>query len=151
MSYKHYGHQHFEAEAPSGEWSFYCHTENTRYGFRHLCEVFHNSEHVGAAKCCYYNRTWERFTYESVLLEAIGKCAPEGDRAVLKAVLIDRIAEKSREEAERFIAAFEAAYKESSPATKKPQATAPPLETEGQARAVLCLLKAANLLDKVTE
>ena len=30
-------------------------------------------------------------------------------------------------------------------------AAAPPLETEGQARAVLCLLKAANLLDKVTE
>lgn len=43
-----------------------CWSESTRYGFRHIAQM-------GAYefKCCYYNRTWERFTFESVLLKAL--------------------------------------------------------------------------------
>ena len=40
-----------------------CWSEGTRYGFRHIASCgFHQF------KCCYYNRTWERFQFESVLI-----------------------------------------------------------------------------------
>lgn len=45
-----------------------CRSEKTRYGFRHLAELQRdNWKTIVTAKCCYYNRTWERYTYESVL------------------------------------------------------------------------------------
>ncbi len=45
-----------------------CESENTRYGFRHLATLTRNGyEHGDMAKCCYYNRTWESYTFESVL------------------------------------------------------------------------------------
>lgn len=44
-----------------------CNSEDTRYGFRHLATLLYNGREVDRAKCCYYNRTWERYTYESVL------------------------------------------------------------------------------------
>ena len=50
---------------------FVCASEGTRYGFRHLCTVFDaNGYEVKKCKRCYYNRTWERFTFESVLNDA---------------------------------------------------------------------------------
>ena len=42
-------------------------TENTSYGFRHLAELMIKFETVETDKATYYNRTWERYTYESVL------------------------------------------------------------------------------------
>ena len=52
------------------DYTFYCESQGTRYGFRHLCHVFKNGVHVADSKCCYYNRTWERFTFQSVLNKA---------------------------------------------------------------------------------
>ena len=51
----------------------YCRSEKTRYGFRHLAELHYKGNEVGTAKCCYYNRTWERFEFESVLEKLIGE------------------------------------------------------------------------------
>lgn len=43
-------------------------SEGTRYGFRHLAELYRNGYSTGVkAKACYHNRTWERFEFESVL------------------------------------------------------------------------------------
>ena len=50
-----------------GGYTFACESQGTRYGFRHLCFAFKNGQQVASAKCCYYNRTWERWTFESVL------------------------------------------------------------------------------------
>ena len=44
-----------------------CESENTRYGFRHLATLYNNYSERGFYKACYYNRTWERFEFESVL------------------------------------------------------------------------------------
>lgn len=45
-----------------------CEWVNTRYGFRHDARLFINGrEHGNKAKCCYYNRTWEKFEYETVI------------------------------------------------------------------------------------
>lgn len=50
-----------------------CQAESTRYGFRHLATLLRNGSEVSKAKACYYNRTWERYTYESVLKGLLNK------------------------------------------------------------------------------
>jgi hypothetical protein len=49
-----------------------CTSENTRYGFRHLANLYRTGASgttvlVEKAKECYYNRTWESFEYETVI------------------------------------------------------------------------------------
>ena len=55
----------------SKEYNVVCNWQNTRYGFRHLATLHKNGFEVAKAKACYYNRTWERFEYESVLNKII--------------------------------------------------------------------------------
>lgn len=45
-----------------------CESVGTRYGFRHDAYLMINGVQYGnKAKCCYYNRTWEKFAFESVI------------------------------------------------------------------------------------
>jgi hypothetical protein len=52
--------------------SIYFRTQDTRYGFRHLAELLEvdnddiEKYKTTTAKCTYYNRTWESFTYQTV-------------------------------------------------------------------------------------
>lgn len=48
-----------------------CNSQATRYGFRHIATLHKNGFEISRAKCCYYNRTWERFEFESVLNKII--------------------------------------------------------------------------------
>jgi len=48
-----------------------CETKNTKQGFKHEATLLHNGYEKHKAKVCYLNRTWERFTYETVLLRVI--------------------------------------------------------------------------------
>jgi len=55
-----------------------CWSENTSYGFRHLAvlsDINHETHTTiqTKAKCTYYNRTWESYTYQSVLKNVIDK------------------------------------------------------------------------------
>lgn len=50
-----------------------CLSESTRYGFRHLATLLIDGREAENDKCCYYNRTWERFEFQSVLLGVINK------------------------------------------------------------------------------
>lgn len=65
-----------------------CRWEKTRYGFRHLATVLLNGCELDTNKACYYNRTWERYEYQTVLRGAIEKCkaltAREQKAALLK-------------------------------------------------------------------
>jgi len=56
-----------------GGFDFVCEEQGTRYGFRHLCTVFKDGREVDHGKRCYYNRTWERWTFESVLNDCARK------------------------------------------------------------------------------
>ncbi|MFH1628387.1 MAG: hypothetical protein ABIE47_06650 [Pseudomonadota bacterium] len=56
-----------------------CGWQNTRYGFRHLAVVKTGWREVAKAKACYYNRTWESYTYQSVLHAAIRKAFPKSE------------------------------------------------------------------------
>lgn len=86
---KKYGQKNFYFETSDGTYSFYCSTEDTRYGFRHLCDVFKLGEHVGEAVARYYNRTWESYKYESVLLKAVDSIVGISNEA--RGQLIDKI------------------------------------------------------------
>lgn len=48
-----------------------CNSEPTQYGFRHLAVLHKNGFEIARAKCCYYNRTWECYEFESVLQKII--------------------------------------------------------------------------------
>lgn len=57
-----------------------CGWQNTNYGFRHLAVLRVNGLREVETKACYYNRTWESYTYQSVVHKAINK-AFTGERA----------------------------------------------------------------------
>ncbi len=44
-----------------------CESKKTRNGFKHVATLRRNGHYSDEVKCCYLNRTWERYTYESVL------------------------------------------------------------------------------------
>lgn len=50
-----------------------CESERTRYGFRHLSTLMINGIEREKDKACYYNRTWERYEFQSVLSGVIRK------------------------------------------------------------------------------
>jgi len=44
-----------------------CESQSTRTGFRHIAVLFINGREVERQKCCYINRTWESYEFESVI------------------------------------------------------------------------------------
>lgn len=72
MSYT-YSYPSFFKDTKTGN-IYTCYSQGTSYGFRHV--AFKGLElnpklHKPAAKRSYYNRTWERWTYESVLSDLV--------------------------------------------------------------------------------
>lgn len=57
----------------SKEFTISCRSEKTRYGFRHLAVLYRNGFDVAHVKCCYYNRTWESYTFQSVIHDLVSK------------------------------------------------------------------------------
>jgi len=65
-----------------------CQSEKTRYGFRHLATLQTATGHeYYQAKCCYYNRTWECYEFESVLKKLLDVAIKE---KLLKSYYISR-------------------------------------------------------------
>jgi len=52
-------------------YSVVCDSKGTRSGFKHIASLLRNGSEINKTKICYLNRTWEGFTYETVLLKAI--------------------------------------------------------------------------------
>jgi len=46
-------------------------------GFMHETELYIDGWQASAARCHYINRTWERYAYQSVMLEAVHKLQEE--------------------------------------------------------------------------
>lgn len=147
MAYKKYGYEPFFATVNGVDYSFYCHGENTRYGFRHVCDVHKHGMIRAHVSQSYYNRTWERFTYETVLAKAIDHCPPE-DRAELRARLIDRTAEAEHERCEAELANFKALYDQQTPGMKKALASVT-LQSEDDVKFVTGVMKAATILNSI--
>lgn len=50
-----------------------CEWKKTRRAFKHEATLLQNGREVDKTKICYINRTWERFTFESVMKQLLGK------------------------------------------------------------------------------
>ena len=46
-------------------------SRNTRSGFAHDTEFYINDRYINENTCIYYNRTWECYRYQSVMMGAI--------------------------------------------------------------------------------
>lgn len=157
MAYKLYGREVFTAKVNNTEYTFTCYTQNTSYGFRHICtESFNNTEEARwikrdiLNKCCYYNRTWECFRYQTVLRGAIEKLnAPKQDKELLKTILIERKQIEAQEEAEAFVKDFKATYDSLSDKNKEILKNTPHLETQEQAENVLGVMKMMSAFEQL--
>lgn len=119
MAYKLYGREVFRATTKDGqEFTFTCYGQSTSYGFRHICTLGYNNtteckwiKDKIIAKATYYNRTWERFKYETVLERGIENLYESDEvKQELKDILIEKKAQKEHEECERQVKAFETLY-----------------------------------------
>lgn len=119
MAYKLYGREVFRATTKDGQdFTFTCYGQGTSYGFRHICTLGWNDTDVAKyvkddiiAKATYYNRTWERFKYETVLRKGIENLdEPKEVKQELKAILIDKTAQEEHEKCERQVKAFESLW-----------------------------------------
>jgi hypothetical protein len=145
MAYKFYGHETFRVTLQDGtEYGFRCAAQNTRYGFRHVVDVLDGYARPVVHKSHpYYNRTWERFRYESVMLDAI-RTMPEDVQQELRA-WIDRIARGEREEAERQVQEFKQEF-DKLPDGMKDAVRQMPLETEEDADRMQAAVKMYNII-----
>ena len=122
MAYKLRNRQVFRAEVNGRNYTFTCYTQSTSYGFRHICcDGFSNTDvcrYVKGdiiARASYYNRTWERFEYETVLRNGIENIAPDKEtEQALKDILIEKKAQADHEQCEKEIKGFEALYNQTS-------------------------------------
>lgn len=121
MARKFYGKQTFTATVNGNTYVINCYGQDTNYGFRHVAFLEKGYYEEQLAKACYYNRTWERFTYETVLSKAIEKL-PKADQEQLRAILIDKTAQDEHERCEKELKAFEALYNKTSDTFKQTMA-----------------------------
>lgn len=149
MANKFYNEQNFKATVNGHEYVFCCASQSTSYGFRHVCVRYRDCGSVNfrafrasdISRCSYYNRTWERFKYETVLRKEIERQdLPKEVIDELVAILIDGKAQKEHEECEKQIAAFQALYNNTSD-TFKEKAKNIHITSEEQAQEVMSLMK----------
>lgn len=68
------------------EFTFYVNSRGNRSGFVHECELDMNGEHISAAKRQYYNRTWEKYRFQSVMLDAVENAVEQVKARIAEAV-----------------------------------------------------------------
>lgn len=69
-----------------------CNWKNTRNGFKHTATLLLDGREYTTAKCCYLNRTWERYEYESVISEVLSKSklVSDEEREAIKDMFADK-------------------------------------------------------------
>jgi len=70
MAYKKSNEKTFKI---SKEIEIECYSQGTSYGFRHVATLLKEGYEEDHKSMAYYNRTWESFTYESVLFYLVRK------------------------------------------------------------------------------
>ena len=143
---KQYDIQYFTATVNGQEITFRCHTTDTRNGFCHTAHYTGWDYNITDSKCPYINRTWERFTYESVLRKAIDKL-PEAVRQQVYDQLIDHKAAEVEEQCNKELAAFEKLHESLTPENKERLANSEiEMRSESDVRGVMGLMALMNLM-----
>ena len=94
--------QYFTAKVNGEEITFRCYTTWTRNGFCHTAHYTGWDYSITDSKCSYINRTWERFTYESVLKRAIDKLPTDVRQQVYDQIIDHKAAEEEQKAEEQF-------------------------------------------------
>ena len=93
MAVKQYDIRHFSATVNGQEITFRCYTTDTRSGFCHTAICTTWGIDTTPTKQTYYNRTWERFEYETVLIKAIEKLPKDLRKAVHEQIIEGKAAQ----------------------------------------------------------
>ena len=129
-----------------------CNTYNTRNGFAHECSIY-GGGYVWEYKVNYLNRTWESFTYETLLKHAADKIAKIKKDALYADEIrayIDARNVKEREECEAFLQSFEKLHNALTPKQKESLSNVT-ITSESEARAVMGVMACMNLMNGVRE
>ena len=68
-----------------------CNWKNTRNGFKHTANLCKNGFSIYETTICYFNRTWERFEYETILLEVIDNYFENDEQKKYKKIVKDMV------------------------------------------------------------
>ena len=146
MAVKQYDVRYFSAKVNGKEIEFRCYTTNTRCGFCHTAHYVGWDYDLTDTKASYYNRTWERFEYESVLKRAIDKLPTDVRQQVYGQIIEGKAAEEEKQ-AEEMVKSFEALHSALSPENKERLANSGiEIHSEGDAKAVMGLMGLMSLM-----
>ena len=146
MAVKQYDVRYFSAKVNGKEIEFRCYTTNTRCGFCHTAHYVGWDYDLTDTKASYYNRTWERFEYESVLKRAIDKLPADIQKEVYAQIIEGKAAEEEKQ-AEEMVKSFEALHSALSPENKERLANSGiEIHSEGDAKAVMGLMGLMSLM-----
>lgn len=146
MAVKQYDIRYFTAKVNGEEITFRCHTTDTRVGFCHTAHLMGWKYEATDTKQTYYNRTWERFEYESVLKRAIEKLPREIQQAVYDQIIDGKAAEEEKK-AEEDIATFERLHSSLSDENKERLANSGiEIHNESDMRGVMGLMALMSLM-----
>ena len=127
-----------------------CFTYETQYNWGHRCYVFYNNMQLKDEKITYYNRTWECFKYESLLNKVVDVVYPGKKQKMERDFIrkqIQAIADREREECDRWVADFKKFWSGLSDNTKKVIQKAG--VTVNSIEEAESLIKSAGLIDTV--
>ena len=145
---KHYDTRTFTAKVNGEEITFSCYTTDTRCGFCHTAHLMGWKYDVTDTKMSYYNRTWERFEYESVLKRAIEKL-PTPIRQQVYDQIIDHKAAEEEKKADEQVEAFKKLHDSLSDENKERLAKSGiMINSEADAKSVMHLMALMNLMQK---
>ena len=138
--------QYFTAKVNGNEVTFRCYTTWTRNGFCHTAHYTGWDYSLTDTKASYYNRTWERFEYESVLKRAIDKLPADIQKEVYAQIIEGKAAEEEKK-AEDMVKSFEALHSALSTEDKERLANSGiEIHSEEDAHAVMGLMTLMNLM-----
>ena len=148
MAVKQYDTRYFSAKVNGQEITFRCYTTDTRSGFCHTAICTTWGIDTTPSKCSYYNRTWERFEYESVLKRAIEKLPKDLQQPVYDQIIDGKAAEEEKK-ADEMVAKFEELHSSLSDENKARLANSGiEIHSEEDAKSVMGLMAMMSLLQK---
>lgn len=146
MATKQYDIKHFTAKVNGEEITFRCYTTDTRSGFCHTAHLMGWKYDITDTKTSYYNRTWERFEYESVLKRAIDKLPADIQQPVYDQIIDHKAAEEEKK-AEDDFNAFKSLHDSLSPENKERLANSGiQINSESDMKSVMGLMALMNIM-----
>lgn len=143
---KQYDTRYFTAKVNGKEIEFRCYTTDTRNGFCHTAHYVGWDYDLTDTKVSYYNRTWERFEYESVLKSAIKKLPTDVRQQVYDQIIDGKAAEEEKK-ADEMVKSFEALHSSLSDENKERLANSGiEIHSEEDARGVMGLMALMKIM-----